>query len=271
MQKVWYCLLLILLPSIGVALDPPKQKPKFLPKRKFITTFTADSRAHRLSIAKNFDQNSWTASMGGIMPVLNFNLGNLPLQWSAAGSTWLTLQRANGAGAVINNDFFADTWVDAALTQNWYMRLGTGHSSQHLSDDALLLGLPFGNYAKDYHFMGMVYKNKKYHLQSYALSYYNYNFKTSADISGKFLFQLGFEHAPFIFRNAHQFYYAADIKLREEHRFEPTFNIQIGYKVTDEEDSALRIALDQSIGKEERGSFMYQNRNFARLAIYIDF
>ncbi len=277
MQKVISCFMGIFLPFLLFAVNPPKaslgflpkESKEFLPKYKFISSFTADSRAHRLSFARNSDQNSYTASMGGSFALLNHRLGQIPLQWSASGSTWLTLQRTKGSGGVVNNDFFADIWVDAALTSHWYLRFGTGHSSQHLSDDAILLGLPFSNYAKDYHFVGAIFKKKK--LQAYSLAYFNYNFKTQGDISRKWLFQAGFEHAPLRIKDNVFGYYALDIKCREELRFEPTVNMQIGCKVIDEEGAAFRIALDQTIGKEERGSFMYQTRNFARLALYFDF
>ena len=272
MQKHILCLFYVMcLTLITKAEEPEIGKMKILPKKRWINTFTADSRAHRLSMAKNFDQKSWNASMGGIMPVLNFKIGSLPFQWSIAGATYLTLQRNNGAGAVINTDFFGDTWVDAEISSQWFVRLGTGHSSQHLSDDAILLGLAFSNYAKDYHFAGLIYKNKRATLQAYGLAYYNYNFKTNTDLSGSWLFQAGIEQTLFKINDDYSLYYAIDIKLREEHRFEPTLNTQLGFKVMDLKGAATRIALDQTFGKEERGSFMYQNRNFARLAVYLDF
>jgi hypothetical protein len=272
MQKHMLCFFyLMCLTLITKADEPENGYFKVLPKKRWVSTFTADSRAHRLSMAKNFDQKSWNASMGGIMPVLNFKIGSLPFQWSIAGTTYLTLQRANGAGAVINTDFFGDTWVDAEISSQWFVRVGTGHSSQHLADDAILRGLPFSNYAKDYHFTGLIYKNKPATLQAYGLAYYNYNFKTSTDLSGNWLFQTGFEHAPLKLKSDCFIYYALDLKFREEHRFEPTLNAQIGCKAIDFKGDAIRIALDQTIGKEERGSFMYQTRNFVRLAIYLDF
>ena len=58
---------------------------------------------------------------------------------------------------------------------------------------------------------------------------------------------------------------------KEELNFEPTLNIQAGLRMGRENSQALRLAIDQTWGEEERGSFMNNNRNFARLGLYLDF
>jgi hypothetical protein len=269
MPKYILCLCFGILSSCLFSQQRSTVQGSWLPQIKLVQTFTADSRAHRLSMARNFDQNSWTASMGGALPLLNFNLFGLAAQWGIGGSTWLTLLRNNGAGAVINTDFFADSWLDVRIYRSLYLRVGTGHTSQHLSDDAIIMGIPFTNYAKDFHYVGVVYSPRK-NFQTYALVHYNYNFKTQSDLSGKFMLQCGMEHQLIRIKQNHGLYYAMDVKLKEELGFDPTFNAQIGWRLLNGAGRACRLAIDQSLGKEERGSFMYQSRNFARMGIYLD-
>lgn len=269
--KSLYIFFVLIQPFALFAGDTICTKWFVLPQPKLVEIFTADSRANRISIARNFDENSYTASMGGILPIIGVRQGKFNGQLSAAGSTYLTLKRANGGGSVVNTDFFAEVFLDASLSNNYYLRLGTGHSSQHFSDDAIIAGLPFSNYAKDFHTIGLIYKRSAWHLQAYSLAHYNYNFKTSSDISGKWLFQFGFEHAPFHLNKTTHLYYAGDIKFKEELSFEPTLNIQTGLRMGKENSQTLRIAFDQTWGKEERGSFMHNTRNFGRLGLYFDF
>lgn len=241
---------------------------KGFPQEKWVTPLTANSRTSRLSFARNFDQNSYTASMGGIFPILNFKRKKIAAQLSASGATWITLLRQEQAGFVINTDFFGELWIDWRFRQNWYIRTGTGHSSQHLSDDALEMRLPYSNYAKDYHWAGLIYQNNTT-LQLYGMAYYNYNFKTQTDISGQWLLEAGFEHSPFK-KWGKGLYYAANIKFKQELDFAETLNFQVGYKLGNPQESCLRICFDQTWGSEERGSFMYNNRNFGRVGIYLD-
>jgi hypothetical protein len=242
-----------------------------IPEKKVIPLFTADPRAHRLSFERNLDETSYGVSMGGIFPFLNYKQGKITVQTSVCGSTYLTLERKNQAGSVNNIDFFGDFWLDIALPKNWALRLGTGHTSQHLSDDAIIAGNPFKNYARDYHQILLVHQLKSMHLLSYAGALYNYNFKTDTDISGKFQFQLGFEHSPIHFSKQQYLYYAGDIKWREELNFASTFNLQVGYKIVSETGSGFRFAINHTRGIDDRGYYQPSSRNFTHLGIIFDF
>ncbi|MDZ4667384.1 MAG: DUF1207 domain-containing protein [bacterium] len=251
--------------SIGLSVS-------MLPNEKVVAVYTADLRANRMSFQRNFDGLNYTASMGGIYPLANINIPKFISQLSVAGSTYLTLTRQNNAGSVENVDFFADVFYDIQLTQDWVVRLGTGHSSQHLSDDAIIAGASFKNYVKDYHQMQLVYKLAKHKLQSYAGVYYVYNFKTSSDISKKLMWQFGWEHQPFkTVAFLRHLYYAGDIKFRQELNYAHTLNIQVGYKISNEKSSIFRLAFDYSQGKDERGYYMPAERNYAHIGIYFDF
>jgi hypothetical protein len=266
-------LLLFFLPFFETAApDSGGVKMEWLPTSKMVQTFTADSRANRLSFQRNFDKASYTASMGGIFPFINIGKGKFNSQLSVAGSTYLTLARQNGAGAVKNVDFFGELYYDIQLGENHVLRAGTGHSSQHLSDDAIVAGAAFKNYAKDYHQLMYIARLTEKGLQAYMGIHYIYNFKTSTDISGKWMWQFGFEHAPFV---GHKYlrgiYYGVDAKWRQELDYGSTINAQLGYKLMNENGRTFRLAIDYTEGIDERGYYQPAQRDFAHLGIYFDF
>ncbi|OYU95744.1 MAG: hypothetical protein CFE21_11440 [Bacteroidetes bacterium B1(2017)] len=273
-------LLLVFGSNQALAQDSTKTRVVFEPlSNKLIPIFTADSRAHRLSFQKNFDQTSYTASMGGVFPFMNISKKKLFIQLSAAGSTYLTLARQNHAGSVQNIDFFGDLFCDIKISHLVNLRLGTGHTSQHLSDDALIAGNPFKNYAKDYHQLMLVYTpSKKFekieptpnYLFFYGGISYAYNFKTYTDISNKILVQTGFEHMPLTFKNRMGLYYGADIKWRQENNYAYTLNTQIGIKSFNNWGKSMRLAIDYTLGTDERGYYQPTKRNFAHLGVYFD-
>ncbi len=253
--------------------DSTSNKVISLPTEKIVPVFTADTRANRLSFQRNFDENSYTASMGGIFPLVNMNRGKLKSQLSTAGSTYLTLLRYDNSGSVRNVDFFVDLLFDIKLSKNWIMRLGTSHTSQHLSDDAIIAGSLFKNFAKDYHQVMAVYQSKKHGILGYGGIEYIYNFKTNEDLSNNVLLHVGFEHYPFFTHKKwiKNMYYAGDIKLRQELNFAHTANFQLGYKISYNNKRAMRIAYDYTEGVNEIGYYQPQNRNFSHLGIYLDF
>ncbi|MCF8255554.1 MAG: hypothetical protein K9H61_11520 [Bacteroidia bacterium] len=263
--------LFFFLPNTTPIYGQTKVRFEPIPEKKIIPLFTADPRAHRLSFERNLDETSYGVSMGGIFPFLNYKKGEITVQTSISGSTYLTLARKKQAGSVNNIDFFGDFWLDISLPKNWALRFGTGHTSQHLSDDAIIAGNPFKNYARDYHQILVVHQLKSVRILSYGGVLYNYNFKTDKDISGKFQFQLGFEHSPIHLGKQQYFYYAGDIKWREELNFASTLNLQLGYKLVTNTARAFRFAINHTIGKDERGYYQPSNRNFTHLGIFFDF
>ncbi|MBC7382609.1 MAG: DUF1207 domain-containing protein [Bacteroidia bacterium] len=243
-----------------------------LPNKKLVPLFTADARAHRLSIQKILENNSYLASMGGIFPIIQVQRKNKALQLCMAGTTYIGLKRYINHGSVVNTDFFVDIYADAKISDHFLMRLGTGHTSQHLSDDAIVNGGIFTNYARDYHQLFGIYKNNKYRLFVYGGGLFNYNFKVDTiDISNKFLFQFGFEHVPFKLGSNQYIFYAADFKWREELNYRSTQHYQFGYKYQKNGLRALRIAYNYSTGVEERGQFYKQNITFSSIGLYLDF
>ncbi len=271
------CTVLVLLTFIGrgntQTRDSSAYKFFILPQKKLIPVFTADARAHRLSIQRNFDQNSYLGSMGGIFPLVQLNHQKKAIQLCVAGTTYMGLLRSVNHGSVLNIDFFVDVYADVKLSESWLARLGTGHTSQHLSDDAIVtLGnSAFNNYARDYYQLLGVYNNKNLRILLYGGIIYNFNFKTERDLSGKSMFQFGFEHNPFKFGKTQSVYYAGDIKFRGEQNYGQTLHGQLGYKYQSVNSRVMRLAVNYSSGLEERGQFYKQNREFASAGLYLEF
>lgn len=255
------------------AQQPINQKYQYelLPQKHIVPLYTADSRAHRLSIQKPFDSRGYIGSMGGIFPVVSITNTKQKLQFSVASTLYTTLNRWTNRGQVVNVDFFVDLFLDFQLNENFSLRSGMGHTSQHLSDDALQAGLVPINYVRDYYQVFVNYKNNTYRFFTYGGITYNHNFKTTADISGFSILQVGLEHSPIKWGNHNFIYYAADFKFRQESNFASTTNFQLGYKYALENSHVFRLAINQFNGITEIGQNYKQSATFNTVGLYFDF
>lgn len=255
---------------------PKKTQLTFLPESHLIPLFTADERAHRTSICNIPGGGELIGSMGGIFPVAR--IGRSPkraFQFSVASTLYTTLIRARVGGSLLNTDFFVDIMLDLKLNDKYLVRVGSGHTSQHLSDDVVnkYLGI---NYVRDYHQLFLVRQFPKQRLMTYAGFIYNFNLKTTndsqaLDLSNRPMFQLGFEHAPWQFSRMGQLYWAGDIKFRGEVNYGTTQNIQAGVKFMNASKRTFRIAANYSWGYDERGQFYTHKRSFFSAGFYFDF
>jgi hypothetical protein len=241
-----------------------------------VPIYAADTRAHRLGIQRNFNASEFIGSMGGQFPVYNFNRGKHRFQFEIAGSTYMGLLRSVNHGSVLNTDFYVDVFLNYQFRNNWALRLGSGHTSQHLSDDAIANAqYPFTNYARDYHQVGISYKGirNKYHLYNNFII--NYNFKTDEDYSGKITIQPGFEYnINQTFLNQTKpggFIVGADFKFRGELDFRSTNNLLLAYQFNHLSPQRLRLVLNFTTGADERGQFYRSNRNLISTGIYAEF
>lgn len=214
--------------------------------------------------------------MGGQLPVWFFQRGKHKFQFEVAGTTYLTLLRSVNHGSVLNTDFFADVLLNYQWHKNWAIRIGTGHTSQHLSDDAIAnAAFPLKNYARDYHQIGLSYKGNlnKYHLYSNLI--YNYNFKTDRNYSGSAMLQVGFEsNLTQIFlktRMVSSFILAADVKFRGEQNLKPTSNILFGYQFNHMAPQKIKLVVNYSSGADERGQFYLNSRDLLIAGIHAEF
>lgn len=255
------------------SVSTPKITTQWLPN-KLISAFTADARTHRLQILKRTQGTEFFGSMGGQFPVVNINALGKTLQVSAAGSTYLTLQRYVQRGQVINVDFFVDFLFDLELRKSWFLRGGFGHTSQHIADDAVASGITPINYVKDYGQLFSVHKLYNNRIMLYEGLYYFDNFKIGdaipRDLSGKILLQTGGEYQFFTWQKAHALYIAGDIKFRQEFSFKTTQNIQLGYVANMPPNRRFRFAYNYLSGFDERGQFYNQRINLHTLGAYFE-
>jgi hypothetical protein len=272
-QTVTLLITLIVCHCVGFAqTDSAQIKWSILPTNHLVPLFTADSRAHRLSLQKPFTDNGYIGSMGGIFPVVTVSKNNKAFQLSVASTVYTTLRKWTDRGRLLNIDFFVDFFGDVKLNEHWALRTSIGHTSQHLSDDAIIdEGKKPINYTRDYAQFFGDYQNPRYRFRVYGGLTYNGNFKTTKSYGVVLMPQIGFEHSPIKWLLHNYLYYAADIKFRGENNYKTIQNYQIGYKYSIEKIRAFRFALNYSRGLDERGQFYTQTRNFATLGIFFDF
>lgn len=247
-----------------------------LPQQKLIPIFTADARSHRLQILKDINSPGYVGSLGGQFPVVDIKALNKTLQFGIAATVYTTLNRYVGRGRVINVDYFVDFLFDLELTKTWKIRGGFGHTSQHLSDDAMESGLIPKNYVKDYLQFQSVHQLLKNKLLVYGGIYYFHNFKLTnnmlpENLSRKIMLQAGFEADVLKLTKASSLYVGADLKLRQEFDFGNTHSFQAGYKLTGVTQRKMRFAYSYLGGYEERGQFYDTKISLNTVGLYFDF
>jgi hypothetical protein len=268
-----FVLLCIACLSLKIYAQQDTTTPKWdiLPDKHIVPLFTADSRAHRISLQKPLNDNGYIGSMGGIFPLVAYTRGGRTLQFSAATTAYTTLRKWTNRGRLINVDFFVDFFLDLKLNEHWALRSGMGHTSQHLTDDAIVEGLIPIQYTRDYAQLFGVYTNTRHRLMLYAGWIFNGNLKTNVNYGMVSMFQLGFEHAPVKWFDNNYLYYAADVKFRGESDYRTIHNVQLGYKYARAGKHTFRFAAGYTGGMDERGQFYKQTREFTYLGIYFDF
>lgn len=275
MRYKLFALILVNFLFLNIAFSQDSSSIKFsykiLPDEHIVPLYTADSRAHRLSIQKPTDSRGYIGSMGGIFPLASLTKFDKIFQFSVAASSYLTLNRWTNRGQVVNVDFFVDIFLDFKIDENFSLRSGGGHTSQHLSDDALLAGMIPINYVRDYYQLFVNYKSNNTRFFTYGGLIYNHNFKTNIDYSGKSMLQFGFEHSPVKFYKNNYLYYAYDVKFREEFNFSTTNNLQIGLKYATPQKRTCRLAFNYFSGLSEIGQTYQLKNDFKTVGLYFDF
>ena len=279
-MKSYLLLLLMLFVAVGLMAQDSLDKTSFirfegLPQR-MVPTFTADARSHRLMLQKSTKELAFFGSMGGYFPMFNATIWGKTIQFSAGASTHLTLKRYVRRGEVLNVDFFADFLADLQMNKNWYLRTGFGHTSQHIADDAIVIGIPVKNYVKDYVQLQTMHKLFKQKMLLYGGFYYLHNFKigennSARDLSRKVMLQIGTEVDVYRITSTVVTYVAADVKFRQEFDFATTHALQAGFKIKPKQNKTIRLAYNYLGGYEERG-FLYNTKcNLHTIGLYFDF
>lgn len=245
----------------------------FLPREKYAPVFTADGNSHRISYNKLTDRGSLIGSMGGVIPLANFRYETLDAQISLASSVYTHLNNAGVRYQVVNVDFFVDVYADIRLSRSWTLRIGGGHTSQHLSDDAFeSLGFTRSvNYARDYYQLFTVHQMPAAGGFVYGGTYYTHSFLIDRRIDGQWLFQAGGEFINTRLYGPLHAYAAVDIKLRGELEYGSTQSYQAGLKISGDSFSALRLSYTFRTGLEERGQFYDQRIRRHMIGLFFDY
>lgn len=219
------------------------------------------------------NRKSLIGSMGGIFPMANIHFRELDAQVSIASSIYTYLNNAGIRFQVVNVDFFVDMYADIKLSPSATARVGWGHTSQHLVDDAFeSLGYTKSvNYARDFYQLFLIHQVPLIKGFVYGGTYYNFSFLIDKRIDGEFLWEAGSEFLNIPVYGQIKFFSAVDLKLRSELAYGATQSYQAGFKVQNESLSAIRVAYTYRTGIEERGQFYNQRNSYHLLGVFFDF
>jgi hypothetical protein len=280
-EKKILCILIALVCSTTGAFPGDKVEFSLLPMRHLIPVWSANSTAHRISASKIMENNNYIGSMGGVFPLISAAQEEKVVQVSIASTLYTQLERPPKHLQVINVDFFVDLFVDVSLNENLVLRSGFGHTSQHLTDDAIEI-LGYGrsiNYLRDYCQLFGMLKAEAIKGFVYGGAYYNYKFKTQAagkydvpdDAPNPMIYEMGTEITPLQVGASSFVYAGVDIKLRGEAKFGASQNYQIGIKHVNDLGRTIRFAFNHHAGLEERGQFFVLHNTFNTFSLYFDF
>ncbi len=245
----------------------------FVPDKQFIPSFTASGTEHRISYAKQFSSPSYRAALGGSFPMLHVRWTEFECLVNVSGTVYTTLESAGIKYQVTNADYYADVSFDIPLSDQTVLRLGSGHTSHHLVDDAVIaLGnARVINYARDYFQMFVVHTVPQIRGFVYGGTYYNHSFLANVRRDGQFLLQCGADGGNYSLYGPISLYAAVDLKLRSEAAYASTQSYQIGIRAQGNPFRAVRLAYTYRTGMDDRGQFYTQRNRYHSAGIYFDF
>jgi len=270
MKKNWP-ILLLMFSSFLAAQD--SSIITFIPKKQFIPSFTASGTEHRLSYAKHLSSGAFFAGLGGSFPAAIVRYRGWECLISVSGTVYTTLANAGVKYQVTNADYYADITFDIPLALETVLRLGSGHTSHHLVDDAVLsLGnSSVLNYARDYYQFFLVQNISLLRGFVYGGTYYNHSFLVNVRRDGQFLYQFGADGGNIPLFYTFELYGAFDIKFRSEVNYGSTQSYQFGVRTRNELFRAARLAYTYRTGMEERGQFYNQRTSTHSIGLFFDF
>ncbi|MBI5463522.1 MAG: hypothetical protein HY966_01045 [Ignavibacteriales bacterium] len=244
-----------------------------MPKEQFIPSFTASGTEHRLSYAKHLTTGSFFAGLGGSIPTALVRLWGLECLVTVSGTVYTTLVSAGVKFQVTNADYYADVTFDIPVAEGTVLRIGSGHTSHHLVDDAVALrgSSVVLNYARDYLQFFAVHNVSLLRGFVYGGTYYNRSFIINTHRDGLFLIQLGADGGNLPLTGSLEVYGAVDLKYRGEVNFGSSQSYQIGIRAKNEFFRAARLAYTYRTGMEERGQFYDQRITTQSIGLFFDF
>lgn len=253
---------------LGAQGKPDSLLPRLLPAGHLVQDFVADGTAHRFSAYQMFSPRAVHVSVGGIFPLVDYMIGNLPIQLSTGASIHARLDPERSI-AVLSNEFAVDFFLlDVQLTDDVIVRTGMGHASHHLSDgvsrDSTVQPV---DYSRDDFQLFMIHPVSGFSGQIYAGFRYSYAHVINQPIHKPLSLQFGTHIHPWSFSRGFSVYIGLDVKLRQELSYGTSQRYEFGLQYKSAEGRALRLGLSYSGGFEERGQFFGERRSEAGIGI----
>jgi hypothetical protein len=265
-------ILLLLFCTVAVL---PQSRPMItlVPDTLFIPSFTADGTAHRLSYTKDLGSEAFYAGLGGSFPAAIVRAAGLECLVTVSGTVYTTLVSAGVKFQVTNADYFADVTFDIPVAPATVVRLGSGHTSHHLVDDAVLA--PGGaarviNYARDYYQLFVLQRVEAMRGFVYGGAYYDHSYLENVRNDGQFLLQFGGDGGNIPLYGPLELYAAADVKLRGAVNYGSTQSYQLGIRARNPFGRSARLAYTYRTGMEERGQFIRSRATVQSIGLYFD-
>ena len=241
------------------------------PQQKLVQEFIADGTAHRFSVGKALQSNHLYGSIGGTLPLVESPIVGKAIQASLGVSVSTELHPQQNI-AVISTEFYVDyVLIDVLWTENIFSRIGIGHTSHHLSDNAfeVLKKTKPVDYSRDYVKAFVGYSDSGFRF--YAGANYGYWFVIDHAVGKRWMPEAGIEALFVRFGEGLVGYGGMDIKFREELRYGSTIRFQAGVQFQNGTDRLFRLALTHQTGLEERGQFHGQRLVVTTIGLIIEF
>jgi len=244
----------------------------WLPQEKIMPVFAANATAHRISLTRLLKDNQYVGSMGGFFPIVSATLGGHETQFGIGGTVYTQFYQARTHLEVVNVDFYVDFLLDYRLDDERILRVGAGHTSQHLVDDAFeILGYQKSiNYVRDYAQAYLAQDMRVINGFLYGGFHYIWTFRVPEPGNYHWLFEVGGEGLNEEIMENVFVYLAADIKFRQELGFATSQSYQAGIRLKGSTRS-LRLAYGYRTGLEERGQFYQQRIYWNTLGLFFEF
>lgn len=243
---------------------------QILPPRHLVHDFVADGVAHRFSVTQVLSGNDVQVSVGGILPLINCALWDIPVQISTGASIQARLDPGQSI-AVQSSEFAVDFFLlDAQLNHDLMIRTGLMHSSHHLGDgfngDSNMVPI---DYSRDEVQLYVIHPVPLLQGQMYAGARYAYNLVIRRPNDKRFTVHAGL-HTRIRLMSQNIFLFAAgDIKMRQELANGTSQRVEAGLEYENGGGRIIRLALSYSGGFDERGQFFGKRRSEAGAGIVI--
>jgi len=243
---------------------------RFLPSRHLVHDFIADWTAHRFSATQLLSPNEVQVSVGGILPLLGYDVWEMSVQLSTGASIQARLDPGRSI-AVQSSEFSIDFFVlDVQMSHDLVFRTGMSHSSHHLGDgesgDSAASPI---DYSRDEIQVFMIHPSSFFRGQVYAGLRYAYALVIHHPVHKPVSLQIGMHLLAWSFSQELSLYGGWDIKVRQELSYGTSQRYEAGLQYTSEAGRILRFAISYSGGFDERGQFFGKHRRAAGVGIIV--